>query len=136
MAGEDTQILSNGNVEALTIIPPKMANGNGLICGKQHNNNGSIPNGNLHGIGGAENGKLIVPDEKSNSLHTEFDDADVSCGWGPCRPHWLQYFATKQAFLVTFCITWVSTLAINRGVLFQFPRVGSRSKGGVRSLSL
>lgn len=114
MAGEDTQILSNGNVEALTIIPPKMANGNGLICGKQHNNNGSIPNGNLHGIGGTENGKLIVPDEKSSSLHTEFDDADVSCGWGPCRPHWLQYFATKQAFLVTFCITWVSMPAYLR----------------------
>ncbi|XP_050455907.1 solute carrier organic anion transporter family member 74D [Cataglyphis hispanica] len=109
MAGEDTQILSNGNVEALTIIPPKMANGNGLICGgKQHNNNGLISNGKLHGgIGAAENGKLIVPDERSNSLHTEFDDADVSCGWGPCRPHWLQYFATKQAFLVTFCLTWV-----------------------------
>ncbi|XP_012219777.1 solute carrier organic anion transporter family member 74D [Linepithema humile] len=116
MAGEDTQILSNGNVEALTIIPPKMANGNGLICGdKQHNNNGSIPNGKLHGgIGGTENGKLvmniraeIVPDERSNSLHTEFDDADVSCGWGPCRPHWLQCFATKQAFLVIFCLAWV-----------------------------
>ncbi|KZC13677.1 PREDICTED: solute carrier organic anion transporter family member 3A1 [Dufourea novaeangliae] len=107
MAGEDTQILANGNVEALTIIPPKMANGNGLICGKQHNNNGSIPNGKLHEMVGTENGKLIVSDEKSSSLHTEFDDADVSCGWGPCRPHWLQYFATKQAFLVTFCITWV-----------------------------
>ncbi|KAL6255053.1 hypothetical protein P5V15_013386, partial [Pogonomyrmex californicus] len=108
MAGEDTQILSNGNVEALTIIPPKMTNGNGLICGdKQHNNNGSIPNGKLHGgIGGAENGTLIV-DERSSSLHTEFDDADVSCGWGPFRPRWLQYFATKQAFLVTFCLTWV-----------------------------
>ncbi|XP_017761808.1 PREDICTED: solute carrier organic anion transporter family member 3A1 [Eufriesea mexicana] len=107
MAGEDTQILANGNVEALTIIPPKMANGNGLICGKQHNNNGSIPNGKLHEIAATENGKLIMSDEKSSSLHTEFDDADVSCGWGPCRPHWLQYFATKQAFLVTFCITWV-----------------------------
>ncbi|KYN21179.1 PREDICTED: solute carrier organic anion transporter family member 4C1 [Trachymyrmex cornetzi] len=108
MAGEDTQILSNGNVEALTIIPPKMTNGNGLICGdKQHNNNGLITNGKLHGIGGTENGNLIVPDERSSSLHTEFDDADVSCGWGPCRPHWLQYFATKQAFLVTFCLTWV-----------------------------
>ncbi|KAK9306564.1 hypothetical protein QLX08_002761 [Tetragonisca angustula] len=107
MAGEDTQILANGNVEALTIIPPKMANGNGLICGKQHNNNGSIPNGKLHEISATENGKLIMSDEKSSSLHTEFDDADVSCGWGPCRPHWLQYFATKQAFLATFCITWV-----------------------------
>ncbi|XP_043521603.1 solute carrier organic anion transporter family member 74D isoform X2 [Frieseomelitta varia] len=107
MAGEDTQILANGNVEALTIIPPKMANGNGLICEKQHNNNGSIPNGQLHEISATENGKLIMSDEKSSSLHTEFDDADVSCGWGPCRPHWLQYFATKQAFLATFCITWV-----------------------------
>ncbi|KYM89935.1 Solute carrier organic anion transporter family member 3A1 [Atta colombica] len=108
MAGEDTQILSNGNVEVLTIIPPKMTNGNGLICGdKQHNNNGLIANGKLHGISGTENGNLIVPDERSSSLHTEFDDADVSCGWGPCRPHWLQYFATKQAFLVTFCLTWV-----------------------------
>ncbi|XP_017881549.1 solute carrier organic anion transporter family member 3A1 [Ceratina calcarata] len=107
MAGEDTQILANGNVEALTIIPPKMTNGNGLICGKQHNNNGSIPNGRLHEISATENGKLIMSDEKSSSLHTEFDDPDVSCGWGPCRPHWLQYFATKQAFLVTFCITWV-----------------------------
>ncbi|XP_076283675.1 organic anion transporting polypeptide 74D [Lasioglossum baleicum] len=107
MAGEDTQILANGNVEALTIIPPKMANGNGLICSKQHNNNGSIPNGKLHEIAGTENGKLIMSDEKSSSLHTEFDEGDVSCGWGPCRPHWLQYFATKQAFLVTFCITWV-----------------------------
>ncbi|XP_076683347.1 organic anion transporting polypeptide 74D [Andrena cerasifolii] len=107
MAGEDTQILANGNVEALTIIPSKMANGNGLMCGKQHNNNGSIPNGKLHEIGATENGKLIVSDEKSSSLQTEFDEGDVSCGWGPCRPHWLQYFATKQAFLVTFCITWV-----------------------------
>ncbi|XP_020278197.1 solute carrier organic anion transporter family member 3A1 isoform X2 [Pseudomyrmex gracilis] len=108
MAGENMQILSNGNVEVLAIIPPNMANGNGLTCQQQHNNNGLIPNGKLHtGIGGTENGKLIVPDERSNSIHTEFDDADVSCGWGPCRPLWLQYFATKQAFLVTFCLTWV-----------------------------
>lgn len=106
MAGEDRQILANGTVEALTIIPAKMANGNGLICSK-HNNNGSIPNGKQHENGAAENGKLIVPDEKSSSLHTEFDDADVSCGWGPFRPRWLQYFSTKQAFLVIFCITWV-----------------------------
>ncbi|KAI4494394.1 hypothetical protein M0802_008886 [Mischocyttarus mexicanus] len=106
MAGEDRQILANGTVEALTIIPAKMANGNGLICSK-HNNNGSIPNGKQHENGATENGKLIVPDEKSSSLHTEFDDADVSCGWGPLRPRWLQYFSTKQAFLVIFCITWV-----------------------------
>ncbi|XP_066601245.1 solute carrier organic anion transporter family member 74D [Prorops nasuta] len=106
MAGEDTQILSNGNVEVLTIIPTKMANGNGLIRSK-HNNNGSMPNGKLSQISPTKNGKLIVPDEKSSSLHTEFDDANVSCGWGPWRPRWLQYFATKQAFLGIFCLTWV-----------------------------
>ncbi|KAG8233320.1 hypothetical protein J437_LFUL012492 [Ladona fulva] len=29
------------------------------------------------------------------------------CGIGPCSPGWLQMFASKQAFLVIFCITWV-----------------------------
>ncbi|XP_012272925.1 solute carrier organic anion transporter family member 3A1 isoform X2 [Orussus abietinus] len=107
MAGEDTQMLGNGAAETLAIIPPgtKMANGDAVLCTK-HNNNGSIPNGKILEIT-AENGKLIGLDEKSGSLHTEFDEADVSCGWGPCRPHWLQYFATKQAFLVIFCVTWV-----------------------------
>jgi hypothetical protein len=32
---------------------------------------------------------------------------DMQCGLGPCAPKWLQIFASKQAFLVTFCITWV-----------------------------
>ncbi|XP_015587731.1 solute carrier organic anion transporter family member 3A1 [Cephus cinctus] len=107
MAGEDTQMLANGTVDTLTIIQPheKMANGNEILFNK-HNNNGSIPNGKTIDIN-VENGKLIGVDEKSSSLHTEFDDADISCGWGPCRPHWMQFFATKQAFLVTFCITWV-----------------------------
>ncbi|XP_034940213.1 solute carrier organic anion transporter family member 74D [Chelonus insularis] len=108
MAGEDTQMIANGAVNVLTIIPSeKMLNGNvDMHCNKL-NNNGSIVNGKVIDITG-ENGKLLsIGDEKSNSLHTEFDDADISCGWGPCRPHWLQFFATKQAFLVIFCLTWV-----------------------------
>ncbi|XP_024085155.1 solute carrier organic anion transporter family member 3A1-like [Cimex lectularius] len=32
---------------------------------------------------------------------------DLQCGLGPCKPKWIQFFASKQAFLVTFCITWV-----------------------------
>jgi predicted secreted protein len=32
---------------------------------------------------------------------------DMECGLGPCAPKWMQIFASKQAFLVTFCITWV-----------------------------
>uniref|UniRef100_A0A0A9ZGZ8 Solute carrier organic anion transporter family member n=1 Tax=Lygus hesperus TaxID=30085 RepID=A0A0A9ZGZ8_LYGHE len=32
---------------------------------------------------------------------------DMACGLGPCKPRWMQCFASKQAFLVTFCITWV-----------------------------
>ncbi|KAK0180527.1 hypothetical protein PV327_006154 [Microctonus hyperodae] len=111
MAGEDTQILANGTADAvLTIIPSeKMTNGNSdLQCKNKLNNNGSMANNKTLEFTSGENGKLItVGDEKSNSLHTEFDDADISCGWGPCRPHWLQFFATKQAFLVTFCLTWV-----------------------------
>ena len=133
MAGEDTQILANGTPEVLTIIPSseKLTNGNGLLCTK-HNNNGSIPNGKVLDIVAGENGKLFVPnDEEFNSLHAEFDEADVSCGWGPCKPHWLQFFATKQAFLVTFCITWVSThliiVCIEKSIFYRLRRYSSRA---------
>lgn len=109
MAGEDTQMLSNGTVDTMTIIPPngKMTNGNGVIC-INHNGNGKISNGKSLEISALENGKSIIPlDEKSASFDTDFIDDEVSCGWGVFRPRWLQIFATKQAFLVTFCLTWV-----------------------------
>lgn len=107
MAGEDTVVITNGTVDGMTIIPPdKIDNGkNGnVIC---NNNNGKLPKTKLLEMTNGKNEKLPLNDEKS-SFHTEFDDdIDVSCGWGPCRPKWLQFFATKQAFLVTFCLTWV-----------------------------
>lgn len=34
-------------------------------------------------------------------------DENLQCGLGPCAPKWMQMFANKKAFLVTFCITWV-----------------------------
>lgn len=34
-------------------------------------------------------------------------DSDTECGLGPCAPTWLQLFASKQMFLIVFCITWV-----------------------------
>lgn len=113
MAGEDTQIIANGTVNVLTIIPSEKMSNDTVEMHNKLNNNKSITNGNgkVLEITALENGKLLaVGDEKSNSLHTEFDDVDVSCGWGLFRPFWLQYFATKQAFLVIFCLTWVSLL--------------------------
>ncbi|CAH0562422.1 unnamed protein product [Brassicogethes aeneus] len=35
------------------------------------------------------------------------DDSDTECGLGPCAPHWCQMFASKQSFLIVFCIAWV-----------------------------
>ncbi|GLG94987.1 Solute carrier organic anion transporter family member [Gryllus bimaculatus] len=43
----------------------------------------------------------------STSDGFDVDDETVKCGLGPCVPGWLQVFASKQAFLVTFCIAWV-----------------------------
>ncbi|XP_063220394.1 solute carrier organic anion transporter family member 74D-like [Bacillus rossius redtenbacheri] len=41
-------------------------------------------------------------------MHLDVSNAEeLKCGLGPCAPRWLQCFASKQAFLVTFCITWV-----------------------------
>lgn len=34
-------------------------------------------------------------------------DSDTICGLGPFAPKWLQKFASKQMFLIVFCITWV-----------------------------
>ncbi|KAB0800160.1 hypothetical protein PPYR_08040 [Photinus pyralis] len=34
-------------------------------------------------------------------------ETDTVCGLGPCAPQWLQLFASKQTFLIVFCITWV-----------------------------
>ncbi|XP_015111203.1 solute carrier organic anion transporter family member 3A1 [Diachasma alloeum] len=110
MAGENVQILADGTVHVIMSPTEKLSNGIGDVHCNKHNNNGTItlPNGKVLEITAVENGKLIANgDEKSNSLQTEFDEADISCGWGPCRPNWLQLFATKQAFLVTFCLTWV-----------------------------
>ena len=97
-------MLSNGTVDAMTIIPPngKMTNGNGVIC-INHNGNGKISNGKSR-----ENGKSTIPlDEKSASFDTDFVDVEVTCGWGVFRPRWLQIFASKQVFLAIFCLTWV-----------------------------
>ncbi|BES92086.1 Solute carrier organic anion transporter [Nesidiocoris tenuis] len=40
-------------------------------------------------------------------LELEAGEEDMACGLGPCKPKWMQCFASKQAFLVTFCIAWV-----------------------------
>lgn len=35
------------------------------------------------------------------------DESDTICGLGPFAPNWLQKFASKQMFLIVFCLTWV-----------------------------
>lgn len=109
MAVNDSQMLSNGTADAMTIIPPngKLPNTNGVIC-INHNGNGKTSNGKSHELGVVENGKSVIPmDEKPASFPADFIDDEVSCGWGVFRPRWLQAFATKQAFLAIFCLTWV-----------------------------
>ena len=130
MAGEDQLTLSDGGTvpDVMTIIPTNgsklhQANGNGI---KHNNINGSIiPNGRDLKIVTVDNGKLAAiaaADEKSTSFHTDFNDEETSCGWGPFKPRWLQRLATKQMFLVIFCITWVKFL-FNRLFLHVIYRV-------------
>uniref|UniRef100_A0A6P7HI54 Solute carrier organic anion transporter family member 4A1-like n=1 Tax=Diabrotica virgifera virgifera TaxID=50390 RepID=A0A6P7HI54_DIAVI len=44
--------------------------------------------------------------QETNSTYRNTDN-EMICGLGPCAPNWLQKFASKQSFLVVFCITWV-----------------------------
>lgn len=59
-----------------------------------------------------KNGKTgyTVAVNKNNRLskdEIEYGDDNISCGLGPCAPNWMQVLASKQAFLVVFCLTWV-----------------------------
>lgn len=82
--------------------------------GKRSNNNGSS-NGNSrtgHGEIPEEQAALTNQTEvyRSQCFVSEgelTDDSDTECGLGPCAPQWMQVFASKQAFLIVFCIAWV-----------------------------
>lgn len=45
------------------------------------------------------------PECNRNNVRDE--DSDMECGLGPFAPNYLQKFASKQAFLIVFCIAWV-----------------------------
>ena len=75
--------------------------------GKVSLHNGSVKQ-NGHTGGGGLN--LLVNNSCTDYEEDDGKDCnkeDMECGLGPFAPSWLQIFASKQAFLVTFCITWV-----------------------------
>lgn len=37
----------------------------------------------------------------------DFTDSETECGLGPCAPNWMQTFASKETFLIVFCLSWV-----------------------------
>lgn len=72
------------------------------------NNHNKAKNGKAGYTVARVNGNNCV--KKEDLYKTEILDCgeeNISCGLGPCTPKWMQVFASKQAFLVTFCLTWV-----------------------------
>lgn len=83
---------------------------NGVVC-KMDEANGDV-NGKLLEL--AMRDAQITPKLPQNTVGTnddsdeeDADNGDLRCGLGVLSPKWMQVFASKQAFLVTFCITWV-----------------------------
>lgn len=80
---------------------------------KVSNNNCSNVDGTLHLAELPEEQTALTQNDEyknecfSNSDGDFTDDSDTECGLGPCAPNWLQTFASKQAFLIVFCIAWV-----------------------------
>lgn len=92
--------------------PSPLVNGTMWTPEEKSSNNNCPSNGNTR-LGNEE-----IPEEQTaltqsldsyrSQLQEDFvDDSDTECGLGPCAPHWLQVFASKQAFLTVFCIAWV-----------------------------
>ncbi|CAH1103145.1 unnamed protein product [Psylliodes chrysocephalus] len=53
-----------------------------------------------------------LPEEQTNltqECNGTYKDVEetMECGLGPFAPAWLQKFASKQSFLIVFCLTWV-----------------------------
>lgn len=94
-------------------------NASAVVCNK----NGKVPVRNgivkVNGHPTGERGSGILNKFRCSSATEEEEEEDdgkdidankaedMECGLGPCAPKWMQIFASKQAFLVTFCITWV-----------------------------
>lgn len=91
-----------------------LANGTTMWEEKQSNNNGPS-NGNTRiGIDDIPEEQTALTDQGEMCRSECFvsdgdftDDSDTECGLGPLAPQWLQMFASKQAFLIVFCIAWV-----------------------------
>ncbi|KAG8290016.1 hypothetical protein J6590_092190 [Homalodisca vitripennis] len=82
--------------ETDTMVAP--SRGEEVVWDKQLTNGGGA-------LLGDHNGAAIVETPRRSGGERTGDD--LQCGLGVCTPSWLQVFASKQAFLVTFCITWV-----------------------------
>jgi MFS family permease len=98
--------MSNGNSH--------LANGTMWTEEKQSNNN-APSNGNTRlGIDDIPEEQTALTNQNEVSRSQCFvsegdftDNSDTECGLGPFAPRWLQMFASKQAFLIVFCIAWV-----------------------------
>lgn len=96
---EETGMLTRSNNNASTVV----CNKNGKV--PMHNGSVKV---NGDGILNKVRCSSTTEEEEDDGKDTDVSKAEeMKCGLGPCAPKWMQIFASKQAFLVTFCITWV-----------------------------
>jgi len=110
------RVQENGKEEPLeetAMLAKSNNNASALMCnrnGKSLMHNGSVKvNGHpVRDAGVLNRFRCPGAEEEDDDQNIDTSKAeDMKCGLGPCTPKWLQIFASKQAFLVTFCITWV-----------------------------
>ncbi|KAJ8983526.1 hypothetical protein NQ317_012017 [Molorchus minor] len=88
------------------MLPSKLSNNNDHTeqpCAKEN----EIPEEHTSLTQETDNQHHRSDRHRSNGNIREEVDSDTICGLGPCTPSWLQRFASKQAFLLVFCIAWV-----------------------------
>lgn len=94
----DLAAVNNNNEEAA--IGPAVGGGE-LALDRRSSDGEDAGDSSGSGLGGSADGPPDGDGEGSAS------GDDTECGLGPCAPRWLQSFASKQAFLAVFCLTWV-----------------------------
>ncbi|XP_042216210.1 solute carrier organic anion transporter family member 74D-like isoform X2 [Homarus americanus] len=53
--------------------------------------------------------------DQLEALFTEEDLKDTQCGLGPCKSKWLQWFATKEMYMLVYCL-----VGLTQGMFFTY----------------
>ncbi|XP_017781677.1 PREDICTED: solute carrier organic anion transporter family member 3A1 [Nicrophorus vespilloides] len=109
--------MASAETDSTLTTVPMMNGGAGGVGTTWTSANEKSTNNNGMGEGNTRLEESHIPEDRTSltedksqtatSDEEDYDDSDTECGLGRCVPVSMQKFASKQSFLMVFCIAWV-----------------------------